>query len=128
MMAGRVQRRLAALAAAAALPLAALAGGADSAATAAGGRGCVSVEAAGHRGPDLNCLNAQLSASADQQAQRNAALQAVVDGSRPATPAGQGLYTQAATRERLGDAFGHSVVPQRPQVQYNNPLIAPAHH
>ncbi len=25
-----------------------------------------------------------------------------------------GTYNQAATKERLGDAFGHSVVPQRP--------------
>ncbi len=35
-----------------------------------------------------------------------------------------GTFDQAATKERLGNAFGHSVVPQRPPLPtYTSPLI-----
>jgi hypothetical protein len=92
-----------------------------------GPQGCVSVQDAGVAGPDFKCLNAELAAVVDDQAARNVELQRVVAGTAPASAPAMGLYNQAATRERLGSSFGHSVVPQRPPQVYSNPLIS-GHH
>ena len=91
------------------------------------GRSCVTVQDAGASSTDFNCLNAELAAVVDDQAARNASLQLVVDAAAPASAPAMGLYNQAATRERLGSSFGHSVIPQRPPQVYSNPLI-PTHH
>jgi hypothetical protein len=69
---------------------------------------CVDVQVGSDR--SYSCLNRQL--------------ERLVPGKRPSSqdapysassPAPQvGTFNQAATRERMGNAFGHSVVPQRP--------------
>jgi hypothetical protein len=89
------------------------------------GRPCINVQVGDARAPDLACLNAELALSVEDQLRRNAALQVMVEGVAPSSPTSQGLYNQAATRERLGDSFGHSVIPQRPSPVYINPFDPP---
>lgn len=89
------------------------------------GEVCVSVPGADDRGSRLNCLNAELARSADEQAGR-AQLQQLGAGAPP-VPANQlGLFNQSAIEQTLGGNFGHSAHPARPvQAGGGNPVI---HH
>ncbi len=87
---------------------------------------CVSVEAPVSDPRFLDCLSKELNTSVALGDDARRAREAVAAARTPQDPAGQGLYTQAATRLRLGPNFGHSVVPYRPALEYRSPLIPPA--
>ena len=64
-----------------------------------------------------DCVNRTLQALA-----ASAHRSAIVAPSAATEGASQtGQATESATRERLGDAFGHSVIPQRPVASYASP-------
>jgi hypothetical protein len=70
----------------------------------------------------FGCLNAQEKALVAQQ---KAGIDAAGINQNSAPPR-LGLYNQAATKEHLGDNFGHSVYPQQvPAPNYGTPLIPP---
>ena len=56
------------------------------------------------------CINKELRQIVDG----THAMIAVPDVRADSPPVASGLFNRAAVRERLGNAFGHSVVPQRP--------------
>jgi hypothetical protein len=70
----------------------------------------------------FGCINAQEKALvAQQKANTDAA-----GFNQNSAPPRLGLYNQAATKEHLGDNFGHSVYPQQlPPPNYRSPLIPP---
>ena len=69
-----------------------------------------------------DCLNQKLRRLAEQS--HGAPLESSVTATSPAPAVG--TYNQAATRERMGNAFGISAFPQRPPPPvYVNPLINP---
>jgi hypothetical protein len=84
---------------------------------------CVDVHIQGDNTRYLDCLNSELNREVAKQADREALLQTVVANSQAHSPTQMGLFNQTATHERLGNAFGHSVIPQRPVVTYVNPMI-----
>ncbi len=83
---------------------------------------CVDVQIGDQRFYD--CLNSHLRAVASA---RRPGLPEMPNAAGISAPAA-GLFNQAATRERMGTAFGLSVTPQRPPPPvYANPLL-PAPH
>ncbi len=84
---------------------------------------CVDVKIGEDHSRYFDCLNRQMQRQTDNQANQQAVTQAAIANSQPQSPTQQGLYNQAATRERLGSSFGHSVVPERPKQNFVNPLI-----
>jgi hypothetical protein len=73
--------------------------------------------------PFFSCLNEQLRRLADQS--HGPVAQPTVTATSPAPAVG--TYNQAATRERMGTAFGVSAFPQRPPPPvFSNPLVNPA--
>ncbi|MCI3179521.1 hypothetical protein C5708_04565 [Caulobacter sp. CCUG 60055] len=80
---------------------------------------CVTVEVAGARSGTLDCAAARLRAAA-QAAQDKAAQDRAADGGGLDAPSARssaavvGAALPAATRQRLGSAYGHGVRPQRP--------------
>src|SRR5262245_3291005 len=75
------------------------------------GRNCVDVQIGDDRTPYLNCLNDEMKKSVERE--RGTA--------RPAAPLSAtspsnqiGTFNEAAARQRMGNAFGVSPVPQRP--------------
>lgn len=82
----------------------------------------------GTRGLSLDCLNAELAHSADDQAGRKE-LQQLADSAAPPVGDNQiGLYNQAAVRQRLGSNFGHSAFPaQRTGAAAANPALHRIH-
>ncbi len=68
-----------------------------------------------------SCLNQKLAASVPGR--RSSAHDAPLTATSPAPAVG--TYNQAATRERLGDSFGHSAIPQRPPpAVYTSPFVS----
>lgn len=84
---------------------------------------CIDVKIGEDHSRYYDCLNRQMQRQTDNQANQQAVTQAAIANSQPQSPTQMGLYNQAATRERLGSSFGHSVVPERPQQTFVNPLI-----
>jgi hypothetical protein len=84
---------------------------------------CVQVRIGTGQPTDFHCLNALLAKLVDQESTRQAALQAAQDGITHLAPTQLGLFNETATHERLGNAFGHSAFPQRPNQTFNVPLI-----
>lgn len=82
---------------------------------------CVTVDIAGHRAGHLECATDRLQAAADTaQAQTRSAIDTPVIGA--GSPDVQtGVANQTATRQRMGNTFGTSVHPQRP----NRPILPP---
>ncbi|MET4684306.1 hypothetical protein [Brevundimonas faecalis] len=75
---------------------------------------CVQVDVGGDRVGHLECAAEALqNAARAAQRQARAAFDAPVPDAR-ASDLTVGTVNQAATRQRLGSAFGHSVQPQRP--------------
>jgi hypothetical protein len=75
---------------------------------------CVGVDIAGHKAGDATCA-AQKLQDAAKQAQDRAKDQPVANTPTATSPDTQiGVANQAATKQRLGDNFGKSVLPQRP--------------
>lgn len=80
---------------------------------------CVDVQIGDQRFYD--CLNRHLRAVASR---RLPAMPEPPDAAGISAPAA-GMFNQAATRERMGTAFGHSVLAQRPSPPvYANPLLS----
>lgn len=72
---------------------------------------CIDVEVNGQRVPSYECMSARLAPTADQ-ATRPAQLASERNAMRPSNEIG--LFNQAATHQRMGNAFGTSAHPQRP--------------
>lgn len=82
---------------------------------------CVQVRIGNDEAGRWSCLNQALKAEVDKVAP------VIADeppGDRIA-PIGLGLATPAATRQRLGDQYGRSVVPQRPARHFAPPALKP---
>jgi hypothetical protein len=80
---------------------------------------CVDVTIGGER--SLACVNQQLSRSIPP---RNFTAGSDLPQAGNVTAPAAGTFNQAATAERLGTSFGHSVVPQRPPPPvYSAPLL-----
>ncbi|RZT36411.1 hypothetical protein [Cupriavidus agavae] len=73
---------------------------------------CVEVEVNGARAPSYSCLTQQLAPASTGRAQRPVTLGAEVIAGQPSNQLG--LYNRAATSHRMGNTFGTSVLPQRP--------------
>jgi hypothetical protein len=84
---------------------------------------CVDVHIGEDRSAYFNCLNAEMAQEVEQQAGRQAALQAAVDNTQFTAPSQINLFNETATKERLGPNFGHSPYPYRPVPVYHNPLL-----
>lgn len=87
------------------------------------GTACVEVEVNGARAPSYPCLTQKLApADADRQDRSNTlGSEAIIDRS----PNQLGLYNRAATEHRMGNAFGNSVRPQRPDSPANGAPVVP---
>lgn len=86
---------------------------------------CVAVEGSPADASYLRCLSEGLATALPEGDRLRRAREEAAVARAPQGPAAQGLYTQAATRLRLGPNFGHSVVPYRPAVEYRSPLLPP---
>jgi hypothetical protein len=77
---------------------------------------CVDIQVGNEHSKNLACLNAKLKAAAARQQKQNALS---LEPAGPKTPAVEslGIANEQGTRERLGNAYGKSNTPQRP----NNP-------
>lgn len=75
--------------------------------------GCIDVSVGGYKAPDYNCLGQQMSDPEQVQA-RQKNQEALNPGISKKAPNKLGLATPAATRVRMGNTFGTSVIPQRP--------------
>ena len=73
---------------------------------------CMEVEVNGERAPAYDCLSQQLSPTkrADNGHPAQLGSEAIIN--RPSNQLG--LYNRAATEHRMGNTFGTSVLPQRP--------------
>ncbi|WP_085586899.1 MULTISPECIES: hypothetical protein [unclassified Pseudomonas] len=76
--------------------------------------GCIDVTVGGYKAPNYDCLSQQMGNNPEgaKAAQKNREAMNVPVDKRP--PNQVGLATPAATATRMGNAFGHSVKPQRP--------------
>ena len=86
---------------------------------------CVAVDIAGHRVGHLDCASQRLEAAArTAQAQTRSAIDApVVSATSPDVQTG--VANQTATRQRMGNTFGTSVHPQRPNRVFAPPRGGP---
>ncbi|HEY2346398.1 MAG TPA: hypothetical protein VGH80_11005 [Xanthomonadaceae bacterium] len=82
---------------------------------------CVQVRIGRDSAGRLDCLNQTLRAEVDQA--RPLAIDVATDAQSPSR---LGLPTPAEVKQRLGNAYGHSLVPQRPAQTYA-PTLAPSH-
>lgn len=86
---------------------------------------CVQVRIGSDEAGRWDCINDAIKSEVDKVAPVNAADS---PGERLA-PTGQGLAVPAATRQRLGDQYGKSIVPQRPERHFPaTPLSRPPGH
>lgn len=83
---------------------------------------CVQVRIGHDEAGRWDCINAAIKTEVDKAAPVDAADS---PGERLA-PIGQGLAVPAATRQRLGDQYGKSITPQRPERSFpTTPLARP---
>jgi len=86
---------------------------------------CVQVRIGSDEAGRWDCVNDAIKSEVDKVAPVNAA---DPPGERLA-PIGQGLAVPAATRQRLGNQYGKSIVPQRPERSFPaTPLSRPPGH
>jgi hypothetical protein len=74
----------------------------------AAGQSCVDVQIGGVQ--SYGCINQEMRHIAETAPRMTIVPDVQASSPAPAT----GTFNRAATQERLGNAFGHSVVPQRP--------------
>lgn len=82
---------------------------------------CVRVRIGNDEAGRWSCLNQALQAEV-------AKVGPVVNTDHPGdalAPIGKGLATPAATKQRLGNQYGKSIVPQRPPQQFPSPGLGP---
>lgn len=102
--------RFAILAAAAAFS-AMLVSAVDAAPSPAPGSTCVDVQIGNDRTPYLNCLNEELMKSVQRE---HGTPQPIAPLGATSSPNQIGTFNEAAARQRMGNAFGISPIPQRP--------------
>lgn len=86
---------------------------------------CVQVRIGSDEAGRWDCINDAIKSEVDKVAPVSAADS---PGERLA-PTGQGLAVPAATRQRLGNQYGKSIVPQRPERNFpTTPLSRPPGH
>ncbi|THF58682.1 hypothetical protein [Pseudothauera rhizosphaerae] len=83
---------------------------------------CIDVEVNGERIRDYDCLGKLLTPSQDSAARPPAQLRSEEIAGHPATALG--LANREATRQRMGNTFGKSTLPQRPSQPV--PTLPPA--
>ena len=88
----------------------------------AGENACVEVRIGDERVFDWRCLNARLSQQVETEKARQAQAAASLAAAFPSGPTELNLFDEAATAQRLGSSFGHSVIPERPVSTWRNPL------
>jgi hypothetical protein len=81
---------------------------------------CVDVEIGGDRSQYFKCLNEQLERGAEQEHKVQQPT-APLDARSPSNKVG--TANDAAARQRMGNSFGTSATPQRPNPTYVNPLL-----
>jgi len=90
------------------------------------GKGCVEVELQGKREQSISCLNEKLQPPANTTDRRPPTLSGAEETiQRPSNQLG--LYNRAALEHRMGNAFGKSLVPQRPSTPPPASPLVPAH-
>jgi hypothetical protein len=95
--------------------------GADEPARSDASAPCVDVQVGGEHAGDLACLNQKLRAFAARQ--QGVTVSAPVGTGSSSTAVG--AANQAAAEQKMGNAFGKSAVPQRPNPVYVSPLVGP---
>lgn len=86
---------------------------------------CVDVQIGNDRTAYFNCLNGVLQRQVEHE--RNApAITAPIDAKSSSTQVG--TFNEAAARQKMGNAFGVSAVPQRPQQTFVSPIVPPPSH
>lgn len=86
---------------------------------------CVEAEVGHERAFTLGCLNQRLSQIAEQ-AHNASQPDAPIGAGSPSTTLG--LANHAAAQEMMGNAFGKSATPQRPDLLYGSPLLQTGRH
>lgn len=85
---------------------------------------CVDVQVEGVRSISFDCLNAKLKAEAQQQGNTPPTITAK-DIAGTGAPTIVGTFSYTGTSIRMGNAFGHSAIPQRPPAQsFTNALVS----
>jgi len=85
---------------------------------------CVDVEIGGDRSAYFKCLNEQMQRGAEREHQVPQPT-APIDTHSPSNQLG--TANDAAAREKMGNSFGKSAVPQRPASTFVNPLVPGSH-
>jgi hypothetical protein len=86
---------------------------------------CVDVQIGNDRSAYLNCLNDAMTRSVEHE-HGTPQPTVPVDVHSPSNQVG--TFNEAAARQRMGNAFGVSPVPQRPNRVFVNPLVPPPSH
>jgi len=84
---------------------------------------CVDVEIGGDRSAYLDCLNKQMQQGTEREHEIPQPA-APLDAQSPSNRVG--TANDAAAREKMGNAFGKTAVPQRPNPVFVNPVV-PSH-
>lgn len=92
-------------------------------ATAAEVRPCIEVEVEGERVPAYDCLQRRLQPAPARPGAAQAPLASEAIVQRPGNQIG--VFNRAATQTRMGNTFGHSVLPQRPAAEGGTTPLLP---
>jgi hypothetical protein len=85
-------------------------------------RACVDVQIGNDRSAYLNCLNDGLQRQVEHE---RSTPQIIAPIDTHSSSSQVGTFNDAAARERMGNAFGVSPVPQRPARVFVNPIAPP---
>jgi hypothetical protein len=85
-------------------------------------KACVDVQIGNDRSVYLNCLNDAMQRRVEHE-RGSPQISAPIDTHSPSNQVG--TFNDAAARERMGNAFGVSPVPQRPAPVFSNPIVPP---
>src|SRR5262245_6951124 len=80
---------------------------------------CIDVEIGNDRTAYLECLNGVFERRVRQEHQ-TPQIEAPIDAK--SSPTQLGVFNETAARQRMGNAFGVSPVPQRPKPVFSNPI------
>jgi hypothetical protein len=88
-------------------------------------RDCVEADVGSDHASSLGCLNQRFKHMADQA---HAAPTPAAPLGAGSPPNAIGLANDAAAAEQMGSAFGKSNIPQRPHLNFSNPLLQSGSH
>src|SRR5262245_33438746 len=83
-------------------------------------RACIDVQIGNDRTAYLECLNGVFERRVLREHQAPQ-IEAPVDATK-SSPTQLGIFNETAARQRMGNAFGVSSVPQRPKPVFSNPI------